>query len=136
MNSTRDNLSTPSRNHSLEHYPAALAVTALTRLVLEKSVMRCWCARRRWRRRRRRRPAAPPPPPPAPRRPSRRWAAWTQRWTRRRARRASPRPTPGSSRRFSSRAIPSNFRGNCSPPPYRIRYDISFISKITYSYCG
>ncbi|PZC75946.1 hypothetical protein B5X24_HaOG205287 [Helicoverpa armigera] len=60
--------------------------------------------------------AAPRPRPP------RRWAAWTRRWRRPRARRASPRLTPRSSRRFSSRAILSNFRGSCSRLPFKIRY--------------
>lgn len=120
-NSTIDNPSTLSRIHSRERYLVAPAAIALTHLGFGQSAMLCSSARQRWRPlRRRRAPPARPRPRPRPRAP--RWAASTRRSTRLPDPHASPRPTPRSSRRFSSRVILSNFKGNCSPPPYRIRY--------------
>lgn len=102
--------STPWRSRLRGRSPPPRAPSAWTRGGCAPSGTRCCCARRSWRRRRWARP--------------RRSAAWTPRWTLPRARRASPRLTPRSSQRFSSRAILSNFRGSCSLPPFRIRYDL------------
>lgn len=105
---------TPWRSRSRARSRTASAAAAPTRRGCAPSGTRCCSARRSWRRWRR--PARPR------RRHARRWAAWTPRSTRPRARRALPRLTPRSSRRFSSRAILSNFRGSCSLPPFKIRY--------------
>lgn len=54
-------------------------------------------------------------------RPPHRSEDWILPWKRRPDRRASPLRTRRSSLRFSSRVIPSNFKDNCSSPPFRIR---------------
>lgn len=109
----------PWRSRLRELSRRVCAARARTRAACAPSETRCCCVLPSWRRRR---PPAPPRLPPA----VLRWVGWTPRWTHRLVRRASPRLTPRSSRRFSSRAILSNFRGSCSPPPFKIRY--AFIS--------
>lgn len=115
--STTGTRRTPWRSRSRERSMTRRAPTAPTPGGCAPSGTRCCSARRSWRRRRRR----PPSPRPRPR-PARRSAASTQHWKHPRAHRASLRLTPRSSRRFSSRAILSNFRGSYSLPPFKIRY--------------
>lgn len=107
----------------LPSLPTVYTASARTLVNCDASGTNCLSTRPGWRRRSR--PSARPLPPPRLRRVrpflAPRLAGWTACCPPRAGRPRSRRRTPGSSRRFSSRAIPSSCSDICSPPPCTLR---------------
>lgn len=111
----------PPRSRSRASSRSLRAATASRCSGCGASVTRCSPARHTSKRRRPPPPHTPRPAPPPPPRTTCPSAGSIPSKRHRFGRRAFPRPTPGSSRRFFSRVIPSNFNGNFSHPPFKIR---------------